>query len=328
MRAGALVAIAMACALTSATSYAAPPNIWQRAKRAANGERVEAQERALKQALVEDLEAELDADPEHALAKRQLAIFALEASKAQTSTDARVVYTLADLYERVPMPTSTGDVERCERAVPLFKRALELAPKASWASNAWFSIAICASKSRDHAAESSAYASALAVEREPRKRAMIYGNLAESRMALGQLPEALVAAEAAVELDDEQPLHHWTLAVVRDRGGDFDGAVVAAIAAVTRDPIDVDGKYLHLDGPGVFFEPEFDRHWYYALGDLARAERASVAADSKRLREAARAEYDAYVSQAASDDRFRAIAEARSKRITELLARTAPPKKK
>src|SRR4029079_8260597 len=53
----------------------------------------------------------------------------------------------------------------------------------------------------------------------------------------------------------------WGLAVALDRSGDLDSGLESVRVARSYDAQDK-----HLNGPGWFYLPAYDRHWYEALG--------------------------------------------------------------
>src|SRR5438309_816220 len=85
-------------------------------------------------------------------------------------------------------------------------------------ASASFAVAICDAKLAAREDEAKAYVAALALEDDPVQRALLYGNLAESRMGLGDLDGAREAAETSLQL---QPLDlvRYTLGVILDRQG-------------------------------------------------------------------------------------------------------------
>ena len=104
----------------------------------------------------------------------------------------------------------------------------------------------------------------------------------------------------------DNALAHWGLAVALDRSGDHSGAIRAATTALTYDP-----NAKELNGPSVFFVPDYDRFWYRALGAMARA----TAANEPELRalwwDRATLLWQQYLDAASVDNRWVPIARLR-----------------
>jgi tetratricopeptide (TPR) repeat protein len=233
-------------------------------------------------------------DPDLARLRRGTALRELQAARAvldrfgaETSRDARLRYDLGLVLVRL---------DEYERAVKVLQGALSLGPGSYRASDAWFSLAISYAHLAHRDLEEKAYLEALAVTDDPDFRAIVLANLAESRMGLGKLDEAVEAAESSLALYPDSALTRWTLAVIRDRQGDAFGALTESKRAIALDPF-----YLQLESPEVFFEPEWDLHWYRGLGELAHADALSGDDKTKRLL-SAMYEFDLYVGRAPDDD--------------------------
>jgi tetratricopeptide (TPR) repeat protein len=232
---------------------------------------------------------------------------------AATSPDVRLRFDLARVLVRLNEFTA---------AIPVLTAALTLAPSDPRAEDAWFSLAICHAHLGQREAEVKEYLTALTLTDDPDMESTLLANLAEARMGLGELDLAIEAAEGSLEIYDSV-LTRWTLAVIRDRAGDPYGALTDAKIAISLDP-----NYMRLDGPGVFFEPEYEVHWYRALGDLAHA--ATDDKDDKLQRElrlmSALHELDRFVAAAPPSDRYRELAKTRMESIERELKLSAPPK--
>jgi tetratricopeptide (TPR) repeat protein len=96
-------------------------------------------------------------------------------------------------------------------------------------------------------------------------RAVLYGNSAETLMALGRLSEAIDRyrqAEATATVGDiEWELAEWGLGVALDR----DEQLAKSREAIQR-ALDFDPTMAHLTDDSVFFEPSGDKRYYEALG--------------------------------------------------------------
>jgi len=229
-----------------------------------------------------------------AIVKLHAARDLLELAGARKSKDVRLTFDLGRVLSRL---------RECKDATAVLESAIAISPKNVQASTAWFDIGICAALDEDHVREEKAYVAALELEESPEVRATIHSNLAESRMALGKMTLALESIETALDLMPDAMLPWWTLAIVRDRSGDSAGALTAARVAISYDP-----NYLMLDGPGVFFAPEYDREWYHGLGELAHYEVGGGSVEEQKVHlMKALVHFRLYVEAAPPTDRFRAL---------------------
>lgn len=311
-------AFALACALLASPGATAAPSVWERARRASDGEDPEALARAYREAVRLDamatlLGAEQGASIDAPVEDLRLrAIYGLVSAGGSRTEDAATLRLLGAIY---------ADLGRCEQAEPILRRAIERAPRHPATASAWFQLALCASHRGDRAAEARAYERALELADEPSARAVLESNLAEARMGLGDLQGGIEAAERAIAIRDDSPIPFWNLAALKDRADDGAGALAAALQASALDP-----GFQLLDGPGVFFEPPYERHWYHALGALALAERAKLDLGARRAYlVSARRSYQAWLYAASPDDRWRAIASARIAGVDRRLAALPVP---
>src|SRR5262249_6232058 len=108
------------------------------------------------------------------------------------------------------------------------------------------------------------------------------------------------------------PTTLWGLGVALDRSGDLDSGLDAIRLARTYD-----AKDERINGPGWFYMPDYDRHWYEALGYWQVARKAdaplSVRVDAYAR---ASASWDEYLARAAHDapgDHWLPLARVRAK---------------
>jgi tetratricopeptide (TPR) repeat protein len=103
-------------------------------------------------------------------------------------------------------------------------------------------------------------------------RSSLYGNSAETMMALGRLPQAIEryreAEATATPGQLEWELAQWGLGVALDRDEQIDKARQAIQRALDFDP-----TMGYLADDGVFFEPPGDKHYYVALGHEVAGDR-------------------------------------------------------
>jgi tetratricopeptide (TPR) repeat protein len=174
----------------------------------------------------------------------------------------------------------------CERAVAELKRARQLDGGGVDAERIASELGIILSRVGAFAEALTEYDRALRLvesERRPSSfeetagRAVLYGNSAETLMALGRLDEAVERyrqSEAAASPGDlEWQLAEWGLGVALDR----DEQVEKARAAIER-ALDYDPTMARLSGEGVFFEPAGDKHYYEALGHEVAGDREQALA--------------------------------------------------
>src|SRR5262249_32835517 len=103
-------------------------------------------------------------------------------------------------------------------------------------------------------------------------RAVLYGNSAETLMALGRLDQAIgryrLAEAAAPPGDTEWQLAEWGLGVALDRDEQVEKSREAISRALGADP-----NMAELSSDGVFFEPAGDKRYYEALGHEVAGDR-------------------------------------------------------
>ena len=135
-------------------------------------------------------------------------------------------------------------------------------------------------------------------------------------MLLGDITPAVEGYRAALALLTADhmmfgsgPTTLWGLAVALDRSGDLDSGLDAIRVARSYDAQDK-----QINGPGWFYLPDYDRHWYEALGHWQVARKSEVVT-SVRVDAYARAvaSWEEYVSSAARDDKWLPLARVRLK---------------
>jgi tetratricopeptide (TPR) repeat protein len=108
-----------------------------------------------------------------------------------------------------------------------------------------------------------------------------YSNGAELLMALGpdRLDEAIAQYQMAVSLNPMESLHYFGLAVAYDRDGQWEKAVATMREGLSRLP-----GLTRLEHNDVFFVPEGDVYYYYALAHQVQgADPALVIAQYERF---------------------------------------------
>ncbi len=306
----------LAIAIVLCATNAAADTIWQKAQKPAPaGVKLTADE-------VHRQVARVLADPERvpiihptsgasSLVQLEGALRVLTEFGAATSSDPRLRYDLGFVLAKL--------LKKADCAVA-FEGAYAFAKDHAFAGEAMFELAICYSKLGKHAEEESAYLRALPLADRNSLKAIIHSNLSEARMAQGKVDEGIEAAETAILLAPDMASGQYNLAILKDRGGDAAGALESARHAVELDP---ENEYL--DGDGVFFEPAYERYWYYALRDLALAERELGDARGLLLL-AALVDYGKWLEASDPSDRYRKRCEENIARLEKIL-KLKPQKK-
>jgi tetratricopeptide (TPR) repeat protein len=321
------VVVAASLALVS-SSAAAAPSVWQRARVPEVGRRAaliaEAGELLLKyQGIARSrYEQRLDGREIDTLGELYLTRAAqlLEAAGAATSKDLFVRDQLAEIY-------ASDLVKKNREAAALLESIARADPPPPLRARVYAQLAIAYAHLDRVDDEIAAYGEALRVQPVAGERSLLLANRAEALMRLGDVTDAIAGYRAALALltSDyllvEAPTTLWGLAVALDRSGDLDGGLETVRLARAYDPKDT-----RLDGLGWFFSPDYDRHWYHALGHWAVARKADL--DSVRAESYSHAvtDWEEYVASAAHDDKWVDLARVRlrqcEKERDELLRRS------
>ncbi len=248
-----------------------PPSVWDRVEDPGAGARyhlhVQVQERMFA--------AGVPHNPMHN-AQLESARALLEEGGAATSSDVRLRFDLGSVYYHL---------DRFSEALAVLQPALAMAPHDPAAASAWEDLAYAAAKLDRSTLELEGYDRylALSIERRESHHLSILGNRAEAEMRLGNLDAAVAGYRDVIEQGEHiygiDPgilvLAHWGLAVALDRDHDWAEAEHEAYLAAEKDP---DERIIG-DQEEVFFVPEYERDWYYALG---RTQHARHTADPTR----------------------------------------------
>lgn len=288
-----------AAALFSTTHAAAEPTLWQRASEPGVA-RMRARARLRAEQLF-DLAAERRSDPDtgHALLLQSAAL--LELSGGAES----------DPWQGVLLGRALLDVRagREQQAIRLLESHVDALPPSDFKAASLFDWGLGALFSGDLERAKRAFTKALALAWHPDDRANLLRSRGQARSLSGQVPEAVVDFRAAVKLaraPDVLALSHWGLGVALERGGDYrQGLDEIGRAVRLRLPAPPYAAGSALELPTVRLFPEYDLHYYRALGFMAEA----VGADSFDR------ENDCYRGALASWDRYLAAAEAHEDRF-------------
>jgi tetratricopeptide (TPR) repeat protein len=163
--------------------------------------------------------------------------------------------------------------KNCERAVAELKEARKLDNNGAEAQRIAAELGLVLSRLGAYEEALAEYNRALKLvdpERRPSVfedygRAVLYGNSAETLMALGRIDQAIERYRRAESMsspgETEWELAQWGLGVALDR----DQQIEKARESVQR-ALDFDPTMSHLSEEFVFFEPAGDKHYYEALG--------------------------------------------------------------
>ncbi|MBI2894456.1 MAG: tetratricopeptide repeat protein [Deltaproteobacteria bacterium] len=166
-----------------------------------------------------------------------------------------------------------NELGRWREAIDAWERARELEPSLLDDRDHTFQMAITFSRVLDFpraVAEYERLIPRLEAADGDELRAVVFANCAESLMAQG--PDHLGAAvryyRRSLEHTPDYKLAHWGLAVALDR----QGSDVEARAEARR-ALEGDEQMMALVTGGVFFVPDYEIHWYRALGFEALGQR-------------------------------------------------------
>ena len=157
-----------------------------------------------------------------------------------------------------------------------------------------------------------AYTESLALEPHAHLRSRLLSNRAEALMATGDVTAAVegyrqaLAPLTTLELFWYAPTTLFGMGVALDRSGNLESGIDAIKLARAYDPIDKG-----LRGPGWFFSPSHDSHWYWALGAWSSARTATLWGARADAFERSVFEWEQYIQEAPADDRWIPLAHVR-----------------
>jgi tetratricopeptide (TPR) repeat protein len=203
-------------------------------------------------------------------------------------------------------------VELLEAAVAALGFAARSDASSMVRSEAWNDLAICLARLGRYDEEIAAYGEALRIEPHAEARAVLLANRAEGFMLQGKIATAVAGYRASLAATPSYALFHygvttwWGLGVALDRSGDLDGALEQIRIARSYDPSD--GR---LGSRSWFYLPDYDRHWYGALGHWLEARSAADRTERLAAYERAVEAWAAYLSVAPPSDHWAALASKR-----------------
>lgn len=317
MRRAALGLTALGLLLTPAA--AAEPTLWQRAK--APGWQVHERARLRAEQLFDQA-----SDPRADLETlRDLSLGS--AALMELSGEAR-----RDPWQRVLLGRVLLDAQpgREREAQQLIESGLPALPDSDFKRQSLFDLGLGAMFSGEMERAARVFTAALALAWKPDDRATIHRNRGKARMLSGQLLGAVADFRAAVELGrgvEVMALSRFGLGVALERSGDYpQGMQEIARGVALRLPVPPYPSESVLDLPGLRWIPEYDVHYFRALGAMSEAEAADESELSGERYESALESWEQYIPAAeAQKDRFVPNALRHRQRCLDTLARLRRP---
>lgn len=252
---------------------------------------------------------------------RQQALVAYEAVLLTHPDDAHALARAATLR------ASQGATRPALRGAEAYaRRALALAPEGPDAPELYFTLALVHTHLDMPRETRDDYLAALRFPSSDHARAVVYGNLADTYIQLGDLAGAVRAYESCVALDGDYSLGWLGLAIARDREGSSPWAD-AARALQTARGASAQGLLDDIAAPGVFFIPPYDQLYYEAMAleagwrEQLRGASRDEGADAVARRALSR--WQQYLDRAPRDDPWR---DRVALHITALRHALAPPR--
>lgn len=220
-----------------------------------------------------------DRDRRFALADQALALCEQAAREHPRDPGLRIMIARALTVADVQHPEACRP-HACDRAIAELKEARRLDTTGTEAERIASELGLVLSRVGAYEEALAEYDRALKLvdaERRPSVfedsgRSVLYGNSAETLMALGRIDRAIDRyrqAEASAPMNEiEWELAQWGLGVALDR----DEQIEKSRQAIQR-ALDIDPAMSHLADESVFFEPAGDKRYYEALGHEVAGDR-------------------------------------------------------
>jgi tetratricopeptide (TPR) repeat protein len=307
------IGAALGVALGAAGAEAAP-SVWQRAGRPDDARRQDLIAEADLLELKYHALFERDRHRRPRLDRREIATMSeLYLTRAALLLEAAGAADARDLFLRSRLASVYSALKQNAKAMALLEGITREDPPAPLRAQVYGELAIAYAHAGRPEDEIKAYTEALAVQPIAPERARLLSNRAEAHMLLGNITAAVEGYRAALALLSADyllravgPTTLWGLAVALDRSGDLDGGLEAVRLARAYDAQDE-----QINGPGWFYVPDYDRHWYAAIGHWAVARKADVESVRVAAYQRAVASWEEYLTQAPREDRWAPIARVR-----------------
>jgi len=323
------IGVVAALLLGAPPASADPPSIWARTRRPDLDRRAEllaeAEGLQLKYHHLHSTRSRHAFDRQEIESLSQLyltrASILLEEAGVRTGSDLFARYQLAEVYGFLGKPAKSAEV---------LESIVRASPPPVLRARAHAQLAVDYAHLSRVEDEITQYGEALRDQSIPHERSRLLANRAEAYMLLGDITAAVDGYRAALALltTDHMifgsgPTTLWGLAVALDRSGDLEGGLESVRLARSYDAQDEQLSNEH----GWFFLPDYDRHWYGALGHWMVARKTDMGSVRVDAYARAVADWEAYVAKAgaAPDDKWVALARVRlaqcKKERAELLRR-------
>jgi tetratricopeptide (TPR) repeat protein len=229
----------------------------------------------------------------------------------------------AVLLGRILLDAQSG---REREAAEWIERGVSRLPDSDFKRASFFDAGLAAMLSGDLTRANRDFTAALSLSWDPDHRASLHRNRGKVRMLAGRLGEAVADFRAAVRLArgvEVLALAHFGLGVALERSGDYpQGLQEVARGVAVRLPVPPYPSESVLDLPSLRWFPEYDVHYFRALGQMSEAVAANARDVERERYEAAVESWEQYLPAAeASADRFLPNAVRLHRRCAEALER-------
>jgi tetratricopeptide (TPR) repeat protein len=321
------IGVAAAVLLSASLASADPPSVWTRARSPAVDRRAEliaeAEGLQLKYHHLRGARARHEFDRQELASLSQLYL-----TRASLLLEEAGVRTSGDLFARCQLAEVYGFLGLPAKSAALLESIARESPPPMLHARVHAQLAVDYAHLGRVEEEIAHYGEALHTQAMPHERARLLANRAEAHMLLGDITAAVDGYREALALLSTDylmfgsgPTTLWGLAVALDRSGDLEGGLESVRLARSYDAQDEQLS----DERGWFFLPDYDRHWYAALGHWMVARKTDMG--SVRVDAYARAvtAWESYLSQAPPEDKWVPVARVRlvqcRKERAELLRR-------
>ncbi len=219
---------------------------------------------------------------------------------------------------------------REQEAVRLIESGVSALPDSDFKRASLFDAGLGSMLSGDMERAVRAFTGALALAWDPDYRASIHRNRGKAHMLAGHLGESVSDFRAAVALArgvEVMALSHFGLGVALERSGDYpQGMQEIARGVQVRLPVPPYPTDSVLDMPSLRWIPDYDVHYFRALGAMTEATNPGLNADEQLEHwQLALESWEQYLPAAtASRDRFAPNAERHRQRCLEAVMRLIP----